>query len=66
MVCRSHRFKIVDPTLASSIESMFRVEEIKNVVWDCGLDRAPRPDGFTFCFIGHFWDLLGNDVIAFV
>nr|GEV17234.1 RNA-directed DNA polymerase, eukaryota, reverse transcriptase zinc-binding domain protein [Tanacetum cinerariifolium] len=25
-------------------------EEIKRAVWDCGIDKAPGPDGFTFGF----------------
>nr|GFC42785.1 RNA-directed DNA polymerase, eukaryota, reverse transcriptase zinc-binding domain protein [Tanacetum cinerariifolium] len=23
-------------------------EEIKKAVWDCGIDKSPGPDGFTF------------------
>ncbi|GKA74736.1 putative RNA-directed DNA polymerase, eukaryota, reverse transcriptase zinc-binding domain protein [Tanacetum coccineum] len=41
-------------------------EEIKKAVWDCGGDRAPGPDGFTFKFITSFWDLLEADVVRFV
>lgn len=40
--------------------------EIKEAVWDCGGDRAPGPGIFSFKFLKHFWDILGNDVIAFV
>nr|GEZ90924.1 RNA-directed DNA polymerase, eukaryota [Tanacetum cinerariifolium] len=28
------------------------LEELKRAVWDCGMDKSPRPDGFTFGFIG--------------
>nr|GEW03519.1 RNA-directed DNA polymerase, eukaryota [Tanacetum cinerariifolium] len=38
-------------------------EEIKRAVWDCGIDRAPRPDGFTFGFYRWYWDIIGNDVV---
>ncbi|GJR10771.1 RNA-directed DNA polymerase, eukaryota [Tanacetum coccineum] len=37
-------------------------EEIKRAVWDCGSDKAPSPDGFTFGFYRYFWYLIENDV----
>nr|GEV41620.1 RNA-directed DNA polymerase, eukaryota [Tanacetum cinerariifolium] len=37
-------------------------DEIKRVVWDCGTDKAPGPDGFTFGFFRRFWDLIKCDV----
>nr|GFB88614.1 RNA-directed DNA polymerase, eukaryota, reverse transcriptase zinc-binding domain protein [Tanacetum cinerariifolium] len=37
-------------------------EEIKRAVWDCGIDKAPGPDGFTFGFYRRYWDIIGNDV----
>ncbi|XP_021971443.1 uncharacterized protein LOC110866608 [Helianthus annuus] len=36
----------------------FSVEEIKKVIWECGGDKAPGPDGFTFLFVKWFWELL--------
>ncbi|GJT75705.1 putative RNA-directed DNA polymerase, eukaryota, reverse transcriptase zinc-binding domain protein [Tanacetum coccineum] len=48
------------------LERSFSREEIKQVVWDCGGDRAPGPDGFTFKFFTFFWDLIENDVVRFV
>ncbi|GJX58573.1 RNA-directed DNA polymerase, eukaryota [Tanacetum coccineum] len=41
-------------------------EEIKKAVWDCGGDKAPGPDGFTFKFFKTFWDVIQNDVVRFV
>nr|GEY69429.1 RNA-directed DNA polymerase, eukaryota, reverse transcriptase zinc-binding domain protein [Tanacetum cinerariifolium] len=38
-------------------------EEIKRAVWDCGIDKAPRPDSFTFGFYRRYWDIIGNDVV---
>nr|GEU47764.1 RNA-directed DNA polymerase, eukaryota [Tanacetum cinerariifolium] len=38
-------------------------EEIKRAVWDCGIDKAPEPDGFTFGFYRWYWDIIGNDVV---
>nr|GEV13155.1 RNA-directed DNA polymerase, eukaryota, reverse transcriptase zinc-binding domain protein [Tanacetum cinerariifolium] len=37
--------------------------EIKRAVWDCGIDKAPRLDGFTFGFYRRYWDIIGNDVV---
>ncbi|GKC33178.1 putative RNA-directed DNA polymerase, eukaryota, reverse transcriptase zinc-binding domain protein, partial [Tanacetum coccineum] len=39
-------------------ENPFTRDEIKRAVWDCGGDRAPGPDGFTFKFITTFWDVI--------
>ncbi|GJV69505.1 RNA-directed DNA polymerase, eukaryota [Tanacetum coccineum] len=37
-------------------------EEIKKAIWDCGTDKAPGPDGFTFGFYRKFWYLIEGDV----
>ncbi|GJS56306.1 RNA-directed DNA polymerase, eukaryota, partial [Tanacetum coccineum] len=37
-------------------------EEIKRAVWDCGTDKSPGPDGFSFGFYRRFWYLIENDV----
>ncbi|GKA02581.1 RNA-directed DNA polymerase, eukaryota, reverse transcriptase zinc-binding domain protein [Tanacetum coccineum] len=37
-------------------------EEIKRAVWDCGTDKSPSPDGFSFGFYRRFWYLIENDV----
>ncbi|KAJ0870075.1 putative RNA-directed DNA polymerase [Helianthus annuus] len=41
----------------------FSKEEIKDAVWECGDDKAPGPDGLTFGFIKHFWELVETDFI---
>ena len=48
------------------LECDFSIEEIKRVVWDCGGDRAPGPDGFTFKFFKTFWEVINSDVVRFV
>ncbi|GJR51854.1 RNA-directed DNA polymerase, eukaryota [Tanacetum coccineum] len=37
-------------------------DEVKRAVWDCGTDKAPGLDGFTFGFFRHFWYLVGEEV----
>ncbi|GJU41066.1 putative RNA-directed DNA polymerase, eukaryota, reverse transcriptase zinc-binding domain protein [Tanacetum coccineum] len=41
-------------------------EEIRKAVWDCGVDRAPGPDGFTFKFFKTYWEVIQSDVVKFV
>nr|GEW57794.1 RNA-directed DNA polymerase, eukaryota [Tanacetum cinerariifolium] len=43
------------------LEDMVSNEEIKKVVWDCGSDKSPRPDGFTFEYFKKFWTIVGGD-----
>ncbi|GJZ05256.1 RNA-directed DNA polymerase, eukaryota [Tanacetum coccineum] len=42
------------------------VDEIKAAVWDCGENKSPGPDGYTFEFYRHFWDLISSDLCAAV
>nr|GEZ61310.1 cysteine-rich receptor-like protein kinase [Tanacetum cinerariifolium] len=44
------------------LESNVTIEEIKMAVWDCGIDKSPEPDGFTFGFYRRYWDIIKNDV----
>nr|GEZ35681.1 nucleotide-binding alpha-beta plait domain-containing protein [Tanacetum cinerariifolium] len=37
-------------------------DEVNRAVWECGTDKAPRPDGFTFRFFRQFWYLVEKDV----
>nr|GEV98967.1 nucleotide-binding alpha-beta plait domain-containing protein [Tanacetum cinerariifolium] len=41
-------------------------EEVKRAVWDCGIDKAPGTDGFTFRFYRRFWNLINCDVVKAV
>ncbi|GJS67005.1 putative RNA-directed DNA polymerase, eukaryota, reverse transcriptase zinc-binding domain protein [Tanacetum coccineum] len=40
--------------------------EIRKAVWDCGSDKSPGPDGFTFLFLKRYWDIFKSDVEFFV
>nr|GFA43030.1 RNA-directed DNA polymerase, eukaryota, reverse transcriptase zinc-binding domain protein [Tanacetum cinerariifolium] len=31
-------------------------------MWDCGIDKSLRPDGFTFGFYRRYWDIIKKDV----
>nr|GFC12326.1 transposon TX1 uncharacterized [Tanacetum cinerariifolium] len=59
----AHRLNTSDQDLLEAVVSM---EEIKTAVWDCGSNKAPGPDGYSFFFIKRFWDLLKHDIQEFV
>nr|GFC09219.1 RNA-directed DNA polymerase, eukaryota, reverse transcriptase zinc-binding domain protein [Tanacetum cinerariifolium] len=48
------------------MEADVTIEEIKNAVWDCGTDKSPGPDGFSFDFYRRFWSVIQKDVVAAV
>ncbi|GKA99799.1 RNA-directed DNA polymerase, eukaryota, partial [Tanacetum coccineum] len=48
------------------LERMVTKEEVKKAVWDCGSDKSPGPDGFSFSFFRHFWSTIEKDIIEAV
>nr|GFB51005.1 cysteine-rich receptor-like protein kinase [Tanacetum cinerariifolium] len=48
------------------LERMVMKEEVKKVVWDCGSDKSPGPDGFSFSFFRHFWSTIEKDIFEAV
>ncbi|GJU68981.1 RNA-directed DNA polymerase, eukaryota [Tanacetum coccineum] len=40
------------------LETNVTREEIKRAVWDCGVDKSPGSDGFTFGFYQRYWSFL--------
>ncbi|GJX45144.1 ribonuclease H-like domain-containing protein [Tanacetum coccineum] len=62
----SDSFLKLSPNQITSLDAPFSREEIKRVVWDCGSDKAPGPDGFTFGFFKRFREVIKEDVFAFV
>ncbi|GJU70031.1 hypothetical protein Tco_1256290 [Tanacetum coccineum] len=49
-----------------SLETSVSCDEIKTTIWDCGSNKSPGPDGFSFAFIKNYWDLLKTDICGFV
>lgn len=45
------------------LTARFSKEEIKEAVWECGDDKSPGPDGFTFAFVKKFWGKLDKYLI---
>lgn len=48
------------------LESSINMDEVKNAVWECGSDKAPGPDGYSFAFVKRYWDLLKFSIHEFV
>nr|GFA51511.1 RNA-directed DNA polymerase, eukaryota [Tanacetum cinerariifolium] len=48
------------------LECVVSKEEVKRAVWECGTDKSPEPDGFSFGFYRQFWSSIENDVFAVV
>lgn len=44
----------------------FEEDEVKQVVWDCGGNNSPGPDGFAIKFIRKMWEVLKKDVMHFM
>nr|GEU61580.1 RNA-directed DNA polymerase, eukaryota, reverse transcriptase zinc-binding domain protein [Tanacetum cinerariifolium] len=39
------------------LERVITYDEIKRAVWDCGTNKSPGPDGFTFDFSRRYWSI---------
>nr|GEU48925.1 RNA-directed DNA polymerase, eukaryota [Tanacetum cinerariifolium] len=48
------------------LECMVMKEEVKKAVWDCGSDKSPGPDGFSFSLFPHFWSTIEKDIFKAV
>ena len=48
------------------LENIPSREEVKQAVWECGIDKAPGFDGFNFKFIREMWDVMKDDIYASV
>ncbi|GKC42081.1 RNA-directed DNA polymerase, eukaryota [Tanacetum coccineum] len=53
-------------SITCDLECEVTNKEIKREVWDCGSDKSPGPDGFTFEFFKKYWSTVGVDVINVV
>ncbi|GJZ74415.1 RNA-directed DNA polymerase, eukaryota [Tanacetum coccineum] len=66
VINRSPFYKSLSSEQSSSLDSSISPAEIKNAIWDCGSDKSPGPDGFTFAFYKEFWSTIKDDVVNFV
>ena len=62
----NNHLKHLSSSQVAFLTSQYSEIEIKDDVWSCGNEKSSGPDGFTFHFIKHFWELVKVDVFAFV
>lgn len=46
---------------SETLDNNVTFDEIKKLVWDCGLDKSSCPDSFPIGFIRRFWYLIKKD-----
>nr|GEU52410.1 putative RNA-directed DNA polymerase, eukaryota, reverse transcriptase zinc-binding domain protein [Tanacetum cinerariifolium] len=56
-------FKQLTSEQVVDLECDITYDEIKRAVWDCGTNKSPGPDGFTFDFIRTFWNTINEDIV---
>ncbi|GJW41339.1 RNA-directed DNA polymerase, eukaryota, partial [Tanacetum coccineum] len=44
-----------------SCSARWNTYEIRRAVWNCGENKSPGPDGYTFEFFKKYWSLVGAD-----
>ncbi|GJY07726.1 RNA-directed DNA polymerase, eukaryota [Tanacetum coccineum] len=59
----SHMFQKISIDQNADLESDVSLEEIKKAVWECGTNKSPGPDGFSFEFIRKYWNIIQHDVV---
>nr|GEX71129.1 RNA-directed DNA polymerase, eukaryota [Tanacetum cinerariifolium] len=52
----------LSPEQQTNLECDVTVDELKQAVWDGGLEKSPGPDGFSFGFYHQFWATIEKDV----
>nr|KAJ0207861.1 hypothetical protein LSAT_V11C500251390 [Lactuca sativa] len=66
---RSNKFRDHSLQERYSLEApfiTFITDEIEEVVWGCGSDKCPRPDGFSYNFIKTYWDTIVPNIVQVV
>ncbi|XP_058734137.1 uncharacterized protein LOC131605849 [Vicia villosa] len=58
-------FKSISAEEAMDLENHFLEGEIKEAVWECGADKSPGPDGYSFLFIKKCWYFIKDDFLKF-
>ena len=48
------------------LERIPSIEEVKQALWACGIDKAPGFDGYNFKFIREMWDTIKEEIYGFV
>ncbi|GJS28839.1 RNA-directed DNA polymerase, eukaryota [Tanacetum coccineum] len=54
--------KQLSPMQAADMKRSVSREEIRLVFWNCGENKSPGPDGYTFEFFRKYWNIVGPDL----
>ncbi|GKV12724.1 hypothetical protein SLEP1_g23841 [Rubroshorea leprosula] len=60
------RFSRLSTAQNEFLISEFEEKEVQKAIWECDGTKAPSPDGFNFNFIKSMWEVLKEDIMAFV
>ncbi|GKB11901.1 RNA-directed DNA polymerase, eukaryota, partial [Tanacetum coccineum] len=63
IVVDNSTFKQLSNEQVVDLECDITYDEIKRAVWDCGTNKSPGPDGFTFDFIRTYWNTINEDIV---
>ncbi|GKB60561.1 RNA-directed DNA polymerase, eukaryota [Tanacetum coccineum] len=47
---------------ADDLERAVTRDEIRKAVWNCGDNKSPGPDGYSFEFFKKYWSFVGSDL----
>ena len=53
----------LDELLRRDLEKPFEEEEVRDAVWNCGIDKSPGPDGFNGLFYRTCWAVVKKDLL---
>ncbi|GKF19702.1 hypothetical protein Tco_0068340 [Tanacetum coccineum] len=59
-------FLLISRNQVQDLERPVTYEEVKRAVWDCGTNKSPGPDGFSFEFYRKYWTTIDDDVFQAV
>ncbi|GKC60364.1 putative RNA-directed DNA polymerase, eukaryota, reverse transcriptase zinc-binding domain protein [Tanacetum coccineum] len=63
---RSDHYKTLSSAQASLLEHSISEHEVYDAIRDCGSEKSPGLDGFSFAFYKKYWDILKIDIMAYV
>ncbi|GJZ73517.1 RNA-directed DNA polymerase, eukaryota [Tanacetum coccineum] len=66
IIARSPFYSTLHDDQNTFLVSSVSEAEIHAAICDCGSEKSPGPDRFTFAFYKKFWDLIKSDVTVFV
>ncbi|GJX58902.1 RNA-directed DNA polymerase, eukaryota, partial [Tanacetum coccineum] len=58
--------KCLSPNQVFDLENCITRPEIHKAVWECGENKSPGPDGYSFEFFRRYWNFIGPDFCSAV